>query len=252
MGDPLARSSKVNIFIFVTRGPSTEKTERTRARILAAAEALLARRGYSGWTMRELAERAACAVGLVYRYFPTRESLVLGLYAELERTVSAAADTLAEDTVGQRFAALVAIKLAALEKKPRVFRALAHAALAPDAGTGVLSEETAHLRDAGVRAFTLVVSRATNAPLDAQPLGRVLYGLHLLIVLIWTQRTQRTQQTERARPPKRGTEDDAVRALVLDLAPLLDLVVAASSTPLFLPMLQRVDALARSILEDAP
>ena len=59
------------------RGPSPQKTEATRARLLTAAEAILAEGGYSAFTMKELAERAGCAVGLAYRYFPSREALVV-------------------------------------------------------------------------------------------------------------------------------------------------------------------------------
>lgn len=228
------------MFIFMSRGPSPEKTERTRARILHAAETLLAERGYSGWTMRELGERAECAVGLVYRYFPTRESLVLGLYAELSAAVLAHARELEAGSVGSRFAALVGRKLEALEKKPRVFRALGHAALAPDEGAGVLSKETAHLRESGVRAFTAVAAGAVNAPADPHAFGRVLYGLHLLFVLLWTQRP---------RASHRHHADEATRSLVAQVAPLLDLAVAAASTPLFAPLLERIDALAKSILE---
>lgn len=227
-------------FLFMARGPSTEKTERTRARILAAAEGLLAAEGYSGWTMQELAGRAGCAVGLVYRYFPTRGALVLALYADLAGAIALAVGTLSGGTVGARFGELVGLKLAELDRRPRVFRALAHAALAPDEGTGVLSDEARAVRVAGVETFTRLVAGSENAPSDAAAVGRALYGLHLLVVLLWTQRP--------ARELSRGSEDP-LRALVTGLAPLIDFAVAMADTPLGAPTLQRIDALARSILE---
>jgi AcrR family transcriptional regulator len=227
----------------MTRGPSTEKTERTRARILSAAEALLAAEGYDGWTMQELAGRAGCAVGLVYRYFPTRGSLVLALYGDLAALIERKVDALACGTVGARFSELVGLKLAELDRRPRVFRALAHAALAPDEGTGVLSDEARAVRVAGVQTFTRLVSASENAPPDAAAVGRILYGLHLLIVLLWTQRP--------ARALSHGGEDP-LRALVIGLAALIDLAVATVDTPFGAPTLQRVDALARLILEATP
>lgn len=233
----------MNIITFVSRGPSTEKTERTRARILAAAESLLASEGFSGWTMAELARRAECAVGLVYRYFPTRSSLVLALYVDLAAAVAARVDTLAPGTVGARFAAIMGIKLAELDRRPRVFRALAHAALAPDDGAGVLSDESRPVRVAGVDVFTCVVAGSDDAPADAAAVGRILYGLHLLVVLLWTQRP--------ARKRTRATEDPLL-ALVTDLAPLIDLAVATAGTPAGALALQRLDAFARSILEAPP
>lgn len=225
------------------RGPSTEKTERTRARILAAAESLLAAEGYSGWTMSELARRAECAVGLVYRYFPTRASLVLALYANLAAAIAARVDGLVPGTVGARFAAIVGLKLAELDRRPRVFRALAHAALAPDEGAGVLSDESRAVRVAGVDVFTRVVAGSVNAPADAAAMGRVLYGLHLLVVLLWTQRPTREG-------PRVG--GDPLLALVTGLVPLIDLAVATADTPVGALSLRRVDALARSILETPP
>lgn len=106
------------------RGPSPQKTEATRARLLTAAEAILAEGGYSAFTMKELAERAGCAVGLAYRYFPSREALVVALYGELARRVYGRVGALEGGTVGARFASLVGKKLAALDRRPR--RSLCH------------------------------------------------------------------------------------------------------------------------------
>jgi AcrR family transcriptional regulator len=234
---------KVNIITFMGRGPSTEKTERTRARILAAAETLLATEGYAGWTMSELARRAECAVGLVYRYFPTRASLVLALYGELAAAVAARVDALEAGSVGARFAALVTLKVAELDRRPRVFRALAHAALSPDEGVGVLSDASRAVRAVGLDVFTRVVAGADNAPADAAAVGRVLYGLHLLVVLLWTQQPA---------PPRPRAADDPLRALVSGLVPLIDLAVVAADTPVGALSMRRLDALARSILEPSP
>ena len=222
----------------MARGPSVEKTERTRAQILAAAEVLLTAEGYSGWTMQELARRAGCSVGLVYRYFPTRASLVLAIYAELAETIAAGVDGLAPGSVGARFGEIVGLKLAELDRRPRVFRALAHAALAPDDGAGVLSDESRAVRASGLRTFTRVVAGSIHAPPDAEAVGRILYGLHLLIVLVWTQR-----------PAHHRAAEDPLRTLVTGLPPLVDLAVATLDTPFGATLLARVDALARSILE---
>ena len=146
------------------RGLSPDKTEATRARLLFAAASLIAEKGYSAFTMKDLAEHAGSAVGLVYRYFPSREALVLGIYAELARQTYADAASLGVGTVGARFAELLRCKLDALDRQPRVFRALAHAALAPETSTRVLADETRGTREEGIAAFTTAVHDATNAP----------------------------------------------------------------------------------------
>ncbi|MBL8606454.1 MAG: TetR/AcrR family transcriptional regulator [Myxococcales bacterium] len=221
------------------RGPSPQKTEATRARLLTAAEAILAEGGYSAFTMKELAERAGCAVGLAYRYFPSREALVVALYGELARRVYGRVGALEGGTVGARFASLVGKKLAALDRRPKVFRALAHAALAPDSPTGVFADDTRAVREAGVAAFTAVVAGAANAPSDPAPLGRILYGLHLLFVLGWTQQ-------------RHGRGATTLAALARDLAPLVDVAAASSASPLLSPIVERLDGLTRNLMETTP
>lgn len=53
-------------------------------RILAAAEACFVRNGFHRTTMQDLAREAGMTAGNFYRYFPSKEALVLGL-AERER-----------------------------------------------------------------------------------------------------------------------------------------------------------------------
>lgn len=58
-----------------TRGPSPEKTARTRAAIIDAAMVEFLERGFSGATMAGVARRAALAKGTPYLYFEGKEAL---------------------------------------------------------------------------------------------------------------------------------------------------------------------------------
>ena len=51
----------------------TPKARRTRERILEAALALFAERGYEATTMRDVAREAGASLGLAYRYFESKE-----------------------------------------------------------------------------------------------------------------------------------------------------------------------------------
>jgi AcrR family transcriptional regulator len=51
----------------------------TRRKVLAAAEALFARRGYEPTTMADVAERAGVGVGTLYHHFPDKRALLLAL-----------------------------------------------------------------------------------------------------------------------------------------------------------------------------
>src|SRR5262245_5345188 len=51
----------------------------TRRRVLLAAEALFARRGYEASSMADVAERAQVGVGTLYHHFPDKRALLLAL-----------------------------------------------------------------------------------------------------------------------------------------------------------------------------
>src|SRR5258706_7175549 len=51
------------------------KSETTVGMILAAAEALLARRAYADVSMRDIAETAEVTTGALYHHFPSKEKL---------------------------------------------------------------------------------------------------------------------------------------------------------------------------------
>jgi AcrR family transcriptional regulator len=51
----------------------------TRRKLLQAAEALLARRGYEATGMADVAERAGVGVGTLYHHFPDKRALLLAL-----------------------------------------------------------------------------------------------------------------------------------------------------------------------------
>ena len=56
--------------------------EARRRDILRAGRALLSKRGLAALQMREVARRAGVALGTVYVYFPTKESLFAAMFAE--------------------------------------------------------------------------------------------------------------------------------------------------------------------------
>ncbi len=76
------------------------RLERRKAQIVAAATKLFGRQGYFGTTMQEVADEAGISVGLIYRYAPSKEELllltigeILDLYGrELPRRIAAFED----------------------------------------------------------------------------------------------------------------------------------------------------------------
>src|SRR5215210_620354 len=64
------------------RGPTAQGIE-TRRRLYEAAVGLIATRGWQETTLRDVAKEAGVSVGLLYRYFPSKQAVVLALYDEL-------------------------------------------------------------------------------------------------------------------------------------------------------------------------
>ena len=54
-----------------------------RERLYAAAMQLIAARGYEATTPRDIAKAAGVSVGLLYRYFPSKQAVVVALYDQL-------------------------------------------------------------------------------------------------------------------------------------------------------------------------
>src|SRR4051812_32143912 len=61
----------------------TAQGEATRDRLYATAMRLIAQRGYEATTLRDIALDARVSVGLLYRYFPSKQAVILALYDEL-------------------------------------------------------------------------------------------------------------------------------------------------------------------------
>jgi AcrR family transcriptional regulator len=61
------------------------KTPDTRTRILEAAFSVLSRQGYENSSIKEIAEQAGVAQGLVHYYFKSKQQLVLAVLAEVCR-----------------------------------------------------------------------------------------------------------------------------------------------------------------------
>ena len=63
-------------------GP-TPQGAAARERLYATAMRLIAERGYEATTLRDIANHAGVSVGLLYRYFPSKQAVVIALYDEL-------------------------------------------------------------------------------------------------------------------------------------------------------------------------
>ncbi len=167
----------------------TKKAVLTRQRILESALHLFAAKGYAETSMRDIAAAAECSLGLTYRYFASKEALVLELYIQLITQLEEQARLLPAGTMADRFQHLMRAQLAFMAPHRLTLVALTGAALNPYSHVGVFSAEGIALRSRARAAYLPLVAEARDAPRSGQvdDLATLLYGVQLAVILFWLQ-----------------------------------------------------------------
>lgn len=170
--------------------PQTPKSERTRQRILAAALALFAERGFTATTMRDIAASANVSLGLTYRYFARKEDLAVALYEGMSMRLQNVVGGMCGGTIASRFGTLMEATVAHLDQNREAFMALAARAFDARDAIGVLGVGTEPIRAAARATWENLVAGAEDAPksmAEIEQMADALYAADLLVVLIWTQ-----------------------------------------------------------------
>jgi AcrR family transcriptional regulator len=184
------------------RGRPAGKTARgveTRERLYAIAMRMMARRGYDATTLRDIAKEADVSVGLLYRYFPSKQAVITALYDELSTDYARKAAAMRPGRWRERFIFAVTTSLEVLQPHRVTLRALIPV-LVGDPEDGVFSEATAFSRQRVQLVFVDAVTGSSDAPKApvAEALGRLLYLAHLGVLLWWLLDKSPTQRTTAA------------------------------------------------------
>jgi len=163
----------------------TAEGQATRRRLYETAVGLIGERGYDAATLREVAGRAGVSPGLLYRYFPNKRSVVLALYDDLSDEFAAQAAEMPQGKWRDRFIYALETTLRVLGPHRVTLRALAPA-MVGDAEEGVFARSTSFSRLRVQAVFQGAVVNASDAPKTlAGAVGRLLYLLHLAVILWW-------------------------------------------------------------------
>ena len=157
-----------------------------RDRLYETAIRMISERGYEATTLRDIAKAAHVSVGLLYRYFPGKQAVIIALYEELSRDFSRQAAAMKPGKWRERFLFSLETSLRALRPHRTTLRALIPV-LIGDPDDGVFAEGTAFSRVRVQQVFEDAVAGALDAPKApiAGALGRLLYLVHLAILLWW-------------------------------------------------------------------
>lgn len=170
-----------------------------RQRLYDTAIELIGERGFDRTTLRDVAARANVSVGLLYRYFPSKQAIVLALYDALSAEQSDRAAAMPRGRWRDRFLFALESSLTILRPHRRTLAALIPV-LVSNAPDGLFSTTTAFSRERVQRVYQDAVLGASDAPRDevAAALGRLLYLTHLAVVLWWLLDKSPQQRATRA------------------------------------------------------
>jgi AcrR family transcriptional regulator len=159
---------------------------------------MIGERGYDATTLRDVADAAGVSVGLLYKYFPSKRAVVLTLYDELSEEYAARAAQMLPGKWRDRFGFALRTCLEVLGPYRSTLAAL-RPVLLGDREEGLFAPGTAFSRRRVEGVFRNAVVGAGDAPAAklGESLGRLLYVLHLAVILWWLfDKTPKQKATE--------------------------------------------------------
>lgn len=175
--------------------PASQRERRDR--ILDAARVLAAAGGYDGVQMRDVADRADVALGTLYRYFPSKVHLLVGLMHHETRALAhrLARRPVEGTTAADRVIAVLHRGIGALQREPALAEAMTRALMSADASAAADVHSVTRLTTAAViDAMHGPDRRPTD---DDTAIARVLEQVWLSSLLAWLSgRMSASQLTE--------------------------------------------------------
>jgi AcrR family transcriptional regulator len=157
-----------------------------KQRLYDIAVRLMAKHGYETTTLRDVAKEADVSVGLLYKYFPSKRAVIIALYDELSAEYARRAAEMRPGKWRERFVFALKTSLQVLEPHRMTLRALIPV-LVGDPEEGVFARSVAFSRLRVQTVFEQAVIGSTDAPTTAlaEAVGRLLYVVHLAVLLWW-------------------------------------------------------------------
>ena len=205
-----------------------------RDRLYQTAIRMLGERGYEATTLRDIAKHAHVSVGLLYRYFPSKRAVILAFYDELSADYARQALAMPRGTWRERFIFALQTSLNVLGPHRVALRGLIPVLVGdPEESVFARSAAFSRMRVQGV--FEEAVVGSTDVPTRtlAEAIGRLLYLVHLAVLLWWLL--------------DKSSKQRATTALVL----LFQQVLPSAGLTLRLPPVRRFVVSADELLREA-
>ena len=157
-----------------------------KQRLYEMAVKRMARHGYDLTTLRDVAKDAGVSVGLLYRYFPSKRAVIFALYDELSADYVTATAAMQPGKWHHRGLFALKSSLEVLTPHRTTLRGLIPV-MVGDPDEGVFGENAAFMRVRVMSIFEQAIVGASDAPPRAlaEAIGRLLYLVHLAVLLWW-------------------------------------------------------------------
>jgi AcrR family transcriptional regulator len=219
---------------------TTTQGQEMRERLYETATRLIAKHGYESTTLRTVADNAGVSVGLLYKYFPSKRAVVIELYDRLSAEFVSRVAEAKRGKWRDRFIFALKTSLDVLGPHRSTLAALIPV-LVGDPDEGIFSQSTAFSRTRVEKIFHDAVAGSTDMPAAevATALGRLLYLLHLSVIMWWLL--------------DRSAKQRATQGLIALLQRILPSAALALRFPPFPSFVISGDALLRdALLNDPP
>jgi AcrR family transcriptional regulator len=176
---------------------ATQKSEATRAHILASALAAFRERGFERVTMREVAASANVALGAAYYYFDSKDALVMAFYEQAQAEILPALECNLDQahTLDQRLRAIIQHKFDYFAPNRRLMAALS-SHIDPHHPLSPFSADTSRIREQDIAFFARAVADSgVKLPPSTLPyLPRLLWMYQMGLMLFWVYDRSQNQQ----------------------------------------------------------
>jgi AcrR family transcriptional regulator len=170
-----------------------------KQRLYEIAVTRMARHGYEMTTLRDVAKDAGVSVGLLYRYFPSKRAVIFALYDELSAEYVTTPDAMRPGKWRDRGLFALKASLEVLSPHRNTLRGLIPV-LVGDPDEGVFGPDAAFSRARVLAVFERAVVGSSDAPPRplADAIARLLYLVHLAVLLWWLLDKTTTQRATTA------------------------------------------------------
>lgn len=164
----------------------SQQSEAMKARIYKTALKLFKKEGFESTTLKKIAEKADISPGLIYKYYPNKEAIIVGLYDDLSADLLKLMPQLKKGKWDKRCIQTLRLCINVLGPHKEILKALIPI-LVGDTDNNVFSSKNNFSKQRVESSFYIAINESKNNFKEefSKDLTSLVYTLHLGILLFW-------------------------------------------------------------------